>query len=432
MKVLLDQKIKNKTIAVAVSGGADSMALLHYMLSVAENMSINVIAINVEHGIRGESSIKDSTFVADYCKKTGVPLISYSDDALKIAKQEKISIESAGRKLRYGFFKQALDQKKCDFIATAHHSLDNAETVLFNLFRGTAIKGVGGIRDAFEGKIIRPLLSATKQEIEDYIKENNVPFVVDETNLSTDYTRNKIRLEIVPKIKEIFPDFENSITRFSSIAKEEDEYLESLAKKSVSFSKNTAEIKLPIDNVLLKRAVVIALKGLGVEKDWEKSHIDGVVSLSALNTSSEITLPFGLYAVKEYDKITVTKKTENLDLELPFFVGETLINGKPVKIERLKNTNVNLKDGFYADLDKIPKNAKIRYIKDGDVFTKFGGGTKKLCDYFTDKKIPKRLRNEIPLVSDGNKILVIFGVAISDTVKADQNTKTIIKFTKED
>lgn len=432
MKVLLDQKIKNKTVAVAVSGGSDSMALLHYMLTIAKNMPINVIALNVEHGIRGTSSIKDSAFVADYCKKNDVQLLSYSGNALKIAKEEKISIESAGRKLRYDFFKQAIDQKKCDFIATAHHSLDNAETVLLNLFRGTALRGVGGIRDAFDGKIIRPFINVTKSQIENYIKENDIPFVVDETNLSTDYTRNKIRLEVVPKIKEIFPDFENSIARFSSIAKEEDEYLENLAQKSVIVNSDTAKIKLPLDSVLLKRAVVIALKRLGVEKDWEKSHIEGVTTLSTLKTSNEIDLPFGFYAIKEYDNITITKRTENLDLELPFFIGETLIKGKTLKIERIESTNVNLKNGLFADLDKIPKSAKIRYMNDGDVFTKFGGGTKKLCDYFTDKKIPKRLRSEIPLLSDGNKILVIFGVAISDIVKADQNTKTIIKFTKED
>lgn len=432
VKVSFDESIKNKTIAVAVSGGSDSMALLHYMLSISKDIPIKVIALNVEHGIRGASSIKDSEFVANYCKERGVPLLFYSGDAISIAEREKISIESAGRKLRYGFFKDALDKKACDFIATAHHSLDNAETVLFNLFRGTALKGVGGIRDALDGKIIRPFINVKKEEIESYIKENKIPFVTDETNLKTDYTRNKIRLEVIPKIKEIFPELENSVNRFSSIAKEEDDYLETLAQKGVTIKNQTAKIKLSLDDVLLRRAVIIALKGLGVEKDWEKSHIDGVLSLKNLKTSSEVTLPFNLYAVKEYDHITITKKTENLYTELPFSVGETIFNAKTLQIKTIKNENINLKDGLYADQNKIPENAKIRTIKDGDVFTKFGGGTKKLCDYFTDVKIPKRLRKDIPLIADGNKILVIFGLAVADTVKADQNTKTLLKFTKED
>jgi tRNA(Ile)-lysidine synthase len=432
VKVSFDESIKNKTIAVAVSGGSDSMALLHYMLSISKDIPIKVIALNVEHGIRGASSIKDSEFVANYCKERGVPLLFYSGDALSIAEKEKISIESAGRILRYRFFKDALDKKACDFIATAHHALDNVETVLFNLFRGSALKGVGGIRNAFGGKIIRPLLSVTKQEIENYITKNGVPFVTDETNLQTDYTRNKIRLSIIPKIKEIFPELETSVNRFSTIAKEEDDYLETLAKKGVTIENQTAKIKLSLDDVLLRRAVIIALKGLGVEKDWEKSHIDAVLSLKDLKNSSKITLPFNLYAVKEYDLITIANNTDELSVNLPFNVGNIQFNGNTLKIEKVDIKTVNLKDGLYSDADKIPPSANIRTIKDGDVFTKFGGGTKKLCDYFTDLKIPKRLRSEIPLVADGNKILIIFGVAVSNNVKADQNTKTLLKFTKED
>lgn len=432
MKVSFDESIKNKTIAVAVSGGSDSMALLHYMLSISNDIPIKVVALNVEHGIRGASSIKDSEFVANYCKERGIPLLFYSGDAKAIAKNEKISIESAGRKLRYGFFKDALDKKACDFIATAHHALDNVETVLFNLFRGTALKGVGGIRNAFGGKIIRPFLSVTKEEIENYIKENGVPFVTDETNLKTDYTRNKIRLSIIPKIKEIFPELETSVSRFSTIAKEEDDYLETLAKDGVNIENQTAKIKLSLSDALLRRAVIIALKSLGVKKDWEKAHIDAVLSLKDLKNSSKITLPFNLYAVKEYDQITIAKIKDELAVDLPFSVGSINFNGKTLKIEKIDDAKVNLKDGLYSDADKIPSSAKIRTIKDGDVFTKFGGGTKKLCDYFTDVKIPKRLRSEIPLLADGNKILVIFGVAISDIVKADDQTKVLLKFTKED
>lgn len=431
MNISFDNRIKNKTVAIAVSGGSDSMVLLNYMLSVAKNIPAKIIALNVEHGIRGKESIKDSLFVEEFCKQNNVPLLKYSGDAISKAQQEKISIELSARLLRYAFFKQALDDGKCDFIATAHHSLDNVETVLLNVFRGSGLKGVTGIKDGLDGKILRPFLHVSKQEINDYIKEHGVPFVTDQTNFSTDYTRNKIRLEIIPKIKEIFPELEKSVNRFASIAKEEDEFLDSLAKEKISFIDGTVQIKIPLNKVLLSRAVIIALKNLGVEKDWEKAHIDSVINLSELKNSSKANLLNGIVAVKEYDKITLYKNQPVSINEIPFTVGMVSFNGTVYGIN-VQNESVNLKDGLYADLDKIPKTSVIRTMKNGDVFTKFGGGTKKLCDYFTDKKIPERLRKLIPLVCDKNEIYVILGVAVSDKIKVDNNTKTIIKFTKED
>ncbi len=431
MNVFLDNRIKNKTVAIAVSGGSDSMALLNYMLSVAKNIPAKIIALNVEHGIRGKESIKDSLFVEEFCKQNNVPLLKYSGDAISKAQQEKISIELSARLLRYGFFEQALNENKCDYIATAHHLSDNVETVLFNVFRGSGIKGVSGIKDGLDGKILRPFLHVSKQEIENYVKENNLPFVTDQTNFSTDYTRNKIRLEIIPKIKEIFPELEKSVNRFASIAKEEDEFLDSLAKEKISYIDGTVQIKIPLNKVLLSRAVIIALKNLGVEKDWEKAHVDSVINLSELKNSSKANLLNGIVAVKEYDKITLYKNQPVSINEIPFTVGMVSFNDTVYGIIKQQNS-VNLKDGLYADLDKIPKTSVIRTMKNGDVFTKFGGGTKKLCDYFTDKKIPERLRKLIPLVCDKNEIYVILGVAVSDKIKVDNNTKTIIKFTKED
>ena len=155
--LFIDESLKNKTVAVAVSGGEDSMALLHFTLSVKEKYSFSVVCINVEHGIRGESSLKDSEFVRNYCEKNGVPCISYSVNSLKKAETEKLTVEQAARILRYECFTDALKKGKCDVIFTAHHLKDNMESVLINLFRGTGIKGLAGVTNHGD-VILRPFI----------------------------------------------------------------------------------------------------------------------------------------------------------------------------------------------------------------------------------------------------------------------------------
>ena len=304
MQISLEKFIsKNETVAVALSGGGDSMALLHYMQSNAEKYHFSVITINVEHGIRGESSISDTNFVISYCKDNNIPLLTYSVDCVAFAESNKLSLEQAGRVLRYQIFNQAINEGKCDKVATAHHLQDNVESVLFNLFRGTGLKGLSGIDEQFKNKIIRPLLSVSKKEIEEYLVKFNIPHVVDQTNFDDKYTRNAIRLNILPEIEKIFPEVQNSISRFSEIAKIENDYIHSETLKAMRFLDNKVEITLPIHPALLSRATVLALKHLGVEKDWEKAHIDSIINLSVLQNSKRVDLKNGVIAVKEYDKI---------------------------------------------------------------------------------------------------------------------------------
>ena len=422
---------KGDTVAVALSGGSDSMALLYYMLKNAKKYSINVIGLNVEHGIRGENSISDTEFVKAYCKKHDIPLICYSVDSLQRAKTEKLSIEQAARVCRYECFNDAITSGKCDKIATAHHLSDNAETVLLNLFRGTGIKGVAGISSVRKDKIVRPMLSVSKEQITKYIEENAIPFVTDETNLTNDYTRNYLRNKIIPQVKELFPEMEKSVERLSRIARVEDEYMDEEADKIVQINEDFVQITLSSHLAVFSRATIKALKLLGLEKDWEAVHVDEVLKLIEAENGKSINLPKGIIAVKEYDKLTLYKKGQKMSEQTSFSIGETLFGDAKLKAEIVDNAP-DLKKGLYADLDKIPKSAVIRTRRDGDVFTKFGGGTKSLGDYFTDKKVPVRERDALPLVADGNKILIIYEIAVSDTIKVDETTKNIIKITKED
>lgn len=427
MQVNLTNLIKpNQTVAVALSGGSDSMALLNYMLFASKSYPFNLIAINVEHGIRGENSKNDTEFVKNYCLERKIPILCYQVDSLKKAKEEKLSIEQSARALRYECFYDAINNKKCDLVATAHHQSDNAETVLFNLFRGTGLAGVTGIAKNLNGKIIRPFLSISKQTINEYISENKIPFVKDETNDQDDYTRNYLRHNVIPKILEVFPKAESSISRFAEIASLENDFIEQAVKSALILYFDRAEISLPQHPAIISRAVISALRHLGVEKDWEKAHIDGAIKLCTQKNGDKLDLKNGVKIIKEYDKLTLYRDGKREEIEIPFSFGEHTLGGQTLKITLAEKT-VNLKDGLFADADKIPKTALIRTKKDGDVFTKFGGGTKKLCDYLTDKKIPQRVRDDLVLIADGQTVLAIFGVAVSEKIKVDDNTKTIIK-----
>lgn len=429
MKVDFSEIVKKgETVAVAVSGGSDSMALLCYMLSAAEELGINVAALNVEHGIRGEDSLRDTEFVKNFCAERGVKLFEYSVNAGDFSAKEKISLEQAARILRYRCFKDALENRKCDKVATAHHAADNLESVLFNLFRGTGLKGAAGIEYSRKDKIIRPFLRTEKTEIQQYIIENNIPYVTDETNFSSDYTRNFLRLNVIPQIKKIFPEAEKAVSRYSDLAANDEEFLQSQAEKILSISDGRAEILLPAHKALFGRAAVSALKSLGIEKDWEKIHIDDAYALAGKETGKTVCLPHGVIAVKEYNKIVFTRALPDYSEEtLAFSVGTHNFAGQTVILKRISAAGVNLKSGLFMDESKIPQNTVIRTKRKGDVFTKFGGGTKSLSDYLTDKKIPRLARNALLLIASGKEILAIIGVAVSDKVKADADTRTLIK-----
>lgn len=427
---------KGETIAVALSGGKDSVALLYSLLSVKDKLGIIVKAVNIEHGIRGATSKRDSMFVADLCQKLSVPLKTYQLDCVKFSEENRYGIEEGARIARYDCFKSAIGEGFCDKVATAHHLSDSVETLLFNLFRGASLSGMTGIKsERNNGKIIRPFADTPKSEIEKYVADNGLPFVDDETNFESVYSRNYIRNEIMPVVSARFPEAEKSIGRFLKIAESENDFLEELAKKSLTRDGNAYVISIDTPDCIFARSVVLAMKSLGIAKDYVKLHVDAVLSLKNLVNGSKISLPRNVYAAREYDKIAIYKAVKSDgNFEKPFALG--YIDGAIGKLsfgeinEKEKNVN-ELKYGrsLVFDLNKLPKNAVIRYKRSGDYFKKFGGGRKKLNDYFTDKKIPLRLRDSIPLVCADSEVYIICGIEISDLIKVDKGTEKVVQCT---
>lgn len=432
MKPFLDEKLLiDKTLGVAVSGGGDSLALIDYLSKNREKLCFGFVAVTVNHGIRAAEGESDAEFVVNFCKERNIDVLRFDVDALKTASENGISVEVAARILRYDCFFRAIEKGFCDLIATAHHRGDNAETILLNLLRGAGLKGVSGMQySSYSNKIIRPLLNVSKEEIDKYLAENAVEFVTDSTNLCNEYTRNFIRNELMPKIKERFPNAEKALLRFAETARCDDEFLTKLCDEYLITVEYGAKILFCKEKPLFFRAAIKALKSIGASKDYETVHLQALYQLQFSNSGSMLNLSSGAVAYKDYDAITITcQRRKEIAQSSPFKKGVTKINSKTVKV-----TAVDINDNFkrtggelYADGDKIPQNAVFRSRKQGDVFTKFGGGRKKLKDFLIDIKIPARERNSLIVLACENIILAVLGIEISDEIKIKPQTKHALK-----
>jgi len=419
---------KGDKIGVACSGGRDSMCLLHYLSTHKDDLGIEIVAINIDHNIR-ENSKRDTMFVMRYCNQHNIKFMSYSLNVLQYCMEKKTSIEEGAREARYEVFRSLISKGVVDKIALAHHMQDQSETILLNILRGTGLNGASGM-DYVNGKFIRPLLSTTRAEIHAYIENNDIPYVDDETNASNDYSRNYIRNMIMPLIRSKWPNADNAICKFAEICRQDNKYIEDIAKQS-DFEAKDGIVKIQtryfIDQPsVINRVIRKALKAINVSKDIEKKHIELIKELALDgNNGSKINLPHNLVAIKEYNYITITNKTFK-----PARKEWKMEKGK-IDIQEYGIINLSITRKFdlgehnhIIDYNKVPKDAIIRFREAGDVFEKFGGGKKSLSDYLIDKKIPTRLRNITPVLASGNEILAVFGVEISNKVKIDKDTKT--------
>lgn len=445
-------RFQGKRICVALSGGVDSVVLLHVLYSQAAQFGYSLCAVHCEHGIRGEESKKDARFVQKFCDRLGVPLYPFEADCVALAKEKKESLETAARAFRRGVFQRLIDEKKADYIATAHHLDDEAETVLFRLSRGTALAGVKGMVE-LNGFYFRPLLPYTKAEILRYAEENGLLYRTDETNFQTEYTRNKLRLSVLPELEKAVPGAAKNLARFALIAGEDDEYLtrvsENLIKRVAPVGGEDTGWIVAFSNekVLFRRAVLSVLRSIGVEKDYTAAHLNGAFDLQALPVGSKRDLFCGVYAVKEYDGIRFFHKKRPLngvdstetECEISFQTGEFAVGMYRLNVEFVEREDIPLlfrktvETGndtgriLYADADKIPASATVRFPKTGDVFEKFGGGSKSLKKYLVDCKIPSFVRSGLPILVDGERVLAVFGVEIASSVKVTKETTKMLR-----
>lgn len=421
-------------VLVGVSGGADSMCLLSLLCEFSKSIEIDILAVHVNHNLRDLEAKRDEEFVCKHCKNLGIKVKSVHINVSSYAEKEGKTIEQAARELRYDVFNKLLKEQKADKILVAHHMGDQSETVLMHIARGSSVKGASGMQTMF-GEIVRPLLRFSKEEIVEYCKNNNVEYIEDSSNSDTKYARNFIRHEVMPKLKSVYPSIESNLCNFASHCARDEDFIESvLPLELISIEQNKVCIKGEVQNLhkaLSTRLVKKAFEKLDAYADMEEKHILQVLELFDLKNGCELSLPNKIYAYKEYDNITLVKGKQKLKTkEQKFALGETKIKGygSIFALDITGKQEPEFGDGnHYVDMQKIPFSAIWRTKKDGDIFAKLGSGSKKLSDYFTDKKVPKRMRDIIPVLAVGNKILVVAGLDIADGVKLTAKTEQIIK-----
>lgn len=429
------------TIVAGVSGGADSMCLLHFLCSIREKLNLTVIAAHVNHNLRKDESKCDEDFVRLWCTLNGVKFKLLSVDINTLAKQKGKGTEELGREVRYDFFKGLAGEK--GKIATAHTLSDSAETMLFNFARGTGARGMCGI-PAVRGNIIRPLIGITRAEVEEYCEKNKIEFVTDSTNLQDNYNRNKIRHSVVPVFKDINSSFELSAQRAAKLIFQQNEYISRVAKDAFkkAICKGGYENKRlsELENPVLCAGIVAVLESNGLNC-FEEKHI-ALISKIIKKGGGAVNLPgnFTVIVKQGIFRVSKVQKTKNA-FEIPINNANNLIkyNKKltfkvysKVEFNKISEIN-NLSLKNFLDYDIINSDALLRSRKEGDVFTQYGRKiTKTVKKLFNESRIPAEKRDEIFILSQNDEILWIERFGASQRAAANDKTERFLYINTED
>lgn len=405
-----------KDVTVALSGGADSMALLHLLSKLKEKLGISLSAAHFNHKIRGEEADRDEAFVKEQCEKLGVPVFVGCADVPSFAKKNGLSIELAARKLRYEF----LDSVAKGVIATAHTASDNLETMLFNLTRGTAAKGLSGI-PVKRDNIIRPIILCTRDEIELYCKENNISFVTDSTNLCDEYSRNKLRHKVVPILRELNSSAENNALRAALSISEDNDFLDTLAREE--FNLRIKNNKLDVNGfnrlhkALQNRIIKFFFDCLGCEIDY--LHLSEVRRIACEGGKTQINGEISTICRKGVLEV-LSSHIYKFDVE----IIEEKINFSE---NNQKIHNLLLKNAI--DCDKIVGKLILRTRNPQDAVKLYGRNcTKTLKKLFTEKQIPMNERENLPVAADELGVVWVYGIGVAERCAVDKNTNSIFKF----
>ncbi|MBQ3552457.1 MAG: tRNA lysidine(34) synthetase TilS [Clostridia bacterium] len=424
------------SMLVALSGGADSVALLTALCRIKDERGLDISAAHFNHMIRGEMADADERFCERLCKKLNVRLFIGRGDVPAHAQKNRLSLETSARMLRYEFLNDILKENGISYLTTAHHAGDQAESVLLHLIRGSGLKGLCGMPLLF-GNIFRPLLSLKKCELLAYLSRNSQDFCSDETNFSADGTRNKLRLELIPYVENnINPNFISGLVSTAKLLSDDEAYLDTLAKSALDDARRadgySINSLLKLDTVILSRVLRLALCEHGVSFDIERRHIEALIELLKKGTGKSIDIPH-ISAYISYDTLRFRRYALTDDAFcIPLKPGEVAIfpGGRAEACFESDRSLLEF-DPFVAcmDISKCEKGFVLRTRKEGDRFFPLGSfGSKKLKDFFIDRKIPRPLRN-MPLIAevDSNTILYVYGQGIAQSVRVKENTERFLK-----
>lgn len=429
---------KDDTIIIGASGGPDSQFLIYLFNQIKDKYRLNIVLAHLNHLHRKEAS-NDEDLVIKTGQKLGLDVKIKRKSMDDFAKINKISAEDAGRRLRYEFFNELAKNYANAKIAVAHNMNDQAETMLFRMARGTGLDGLAAM-DYKSGNIIRPILSFEKSEILGYLDKNNISYAIDLTNLENDYTRNYIRNKIFPEISNINPNAISNFFRLSDLVKEDIEIINELIdaiyheiiiskeKSAIKFDREGFEKLSDIKKTRVLRKAIYDLKG--EIKNISRENLDQFLTLARLGTGKKIikddlvfTKTYTSYDLAIYKKVEKSHDTLEIGLDDEINFNGVVIKTKKVLAKTDKSSNI-----AYFDLDKLAFPLKVRTRRNGDRFSPLGmKNTKKIKDFFIDKKIDKSIRDNIPLVISKDEIIWIAGYRISENFKVNSRTKNILK-----
>jgi len=436
-------------IIVGLSGGPDSVCLLNLLCSLREEMNLKIVAAHINHMLRAEDADKDEEYARSLCKEFKVEFFCKRVDINKYSKDKGLSSETAGREVRYAFFDDVMEKLGFSKIATAHNSNDQAETVLMRIMRGTGLEGLTGIPVKRDGKYIRPILFMERKDIEGYCKRHGLEPRIDETNMERLYRRNKVRLDILPYMKENFnDDIVETINRMVLLLQEDNKYIMEQVDKCYIKNCTKYEGKVIIykrafeyNNAIINRIIRRAIKEVGGNTyDVEMKHIKEVISLKDMSTNKKIDLPNGLYAQNIYGdifiRIKIEKNKEKYEelvlskediLHKEIYFQNYIFNFEVISCEK----NIDFmkdKEIKYFNYDNINGNIIIRQRKEGDKIIPLGmKGSKKIKDIFINMKIPQEDRAFIPIIQFGEDIAWVVPMKVSDKYKITDGTKNILE-----
>ena len=434
-----------ESVVIGISGGADSVCLFLVLCELFG--SDRLVAVHINHMIRDKAADEDEKYVVDLCNEQRVKVVTFKKDIQKMAIEEGLSTEEAGRKYRYECFESVANEYGATKIAVAHHKNDVAETVLFNMIRGSELLGIAGIARVRE-KIIRPLLDVSRMEIESYLKDKKIKYQIDESNNTDEYSRNKIRHHILPEMIKINSNAIEHIDHVANAAREYVDYVEEIAERKYRSMAKWIDKDLYLSlNVLMEEPYLIKkilvykaiTRFCESAKDIKGIHVSDTISLIEKNVGKMVDLPEDTLVYRDYQylifkKSTVDKRDKiELDIVLDFEGDRELPYGLGnLKISKFsKPENYEFPKKLYTkafDYDKIKNILHLRFVRDMDyIVINQEGNTKHMNRYFIDNKVPQLERRTKMVVADENQIVWVLGMRTGDNYKIDKNTCRIIE-----
>jgi len=434
-------------LVVGVSGGPDSVALLHILHELKEQLGYWITVAHLDHGLRLDSA-EDALFVREMGRKLGVPVNIERADVLSLAAGQGMSVEEAGRAARYALFEKVRLSSGAEATATAHHLDDSIETFFLRLLRGSTFRGLRGI-PAMRDSIIRPLIRVERQQILGFLNERNLPFRIDPTNLNSDTDRNFIRNRLFPTMEERFPYFRVPLERTLEMIGAEDRYLDELARELSSRTLRREEDRVILDRVqllaaprvLAARVLVAALyETSGSVSRWTRAHVEMAFKIMRdPNPGASADLASGVVLRREYDNIILSTRREEETLadlslavtgpgrfEWPY--GPMVLDFQLVERDIINDLSGLGADEALFDADEASFPLEIRCPRPGDRLRPWGmEGTRKLKNLLIDLKIPRRLRHGLPLLLKGDEILWIPGIRRGRAAGVTPATKKVLK-----